>query len=249
MAFKKHLGLEENKNYLLSPATNEEQGWLIIKGNLIQLLPSLNTSNYVKITETHKALVFRSGARHKVFIDRKAEYVSEIPVVTPVPSENEDQSVYEVYYSISDFEKVTNIPDLGNIYLPLDGSSAMSGNLHMGGHKLSALDVMEHPQAIIRSQELKIGHSETRGEVYPDTPLGRALVDVGGVLSVNHEADWENIQIDGAIKLPELTKDSSGSKHPILIDEEGNLTRSKGSFIGSIVLGMIALWHQEEIPH
>ncbi|CAM1365865.1 PKD domain-containing protein [Tenacibaculum xiamenense] len=249
MTFKKHLGLEENKNYLLYPATNEEQGWLIIKGNLIQLLPSLNTSNYVKITETHEALVFRSGAKHKVFIDRKAEYVSEIPAVTPIPLESEDQSVYEAYYSISDFEKVTNIPDLGNIYLPLDGSSAMSGNLNLGGYKLSALDVMEHPQAIIRSQELKIGHSETRGKVYPDTPLGRALVDVGGVLSVNHEADWENIQIDGAIKLPELTKDSSGNKHPILIDEEGNLTRSNGSFIGSIVLGMIALWHQEEIPH
>ncbi|WP_075341779.1 PKD domain-containing protein [Tenacibaculum agarivorans] len=248
MVFKKHLGVKEDKNYLLYPASKEEKGWLIIQGNLIPVDAIENPTGFIQMTETHDELVFRSGKKHKVFITRVAEHVDSIPTDVTVFHQFEKQDVYVTYYKLEDLEVITNIPDLGNIYLPLDGSTAMTGDLNLGGHKISALDVQEQQQATIRSKEILIGHTTGKGTVTPSNPLGRVLVDEGATLSINHEADWEYLQLSGNINMPQLPDTVGNDKNPILVDENGVLTRSKGSFVGSIIPGLIALWDQAEIP-
>lgn len=248
MAFKKHLGVEETKNYLLFPGNAVDRGWAIIQGELIPITPTANPTAFLQVKESKRALIFRSGAKHKVFVTWEGSYVTSIPA-NPVPVKNtSEETVHTTFYKLDDLQRITNIPDLGNLYLTLDGSNTMKGDLNLGGHKLSALNVKEGEKAFIRAKELWFGHSELRGKAYPKKPLGRALVDTGSSLSINHEADWENVHLHGEVSMSGLAQSTRADQHPVLLDADGKLMKSSGRFIGSVVLGMIALWHQTTIP-
>ncbi|MEL6559367.1 MAG: hypothetical protein AAFQ94_14345 [Bacteroidota bacterium] len=246
--FKTHLGITDDKNYLLAHATSNERGWLIIGGELIPVSASDNTTNFVRVTELREALIFRSGVRHKVYISYQAEYVPALDANISELIEDDHETKQINYYSLTDFETVTNVPDLSNIYLPLDGSSEMQGNLNLGGNRISALDVDDSDEAIIRSGQLYFGSKDKRGTIHPVDIQGRMMVDEGDTLSINHNADWTGLQLNGNLQLTGLENTLRNDLHPVLIDQNGQLTKSTGTFIGYIPLGVIALWNRDELP-
>lgn len=76
--------------------------------------------------------------------------------------------------------------------LKVGGDVEIKGNLRYDG-KLSRLDVVETSAIELRCYDLKLGHSTRLGK------LGRALVDLGDRLVVNHGPDWPHVEIPSAL--------------------------------------------------
>lgn len=241
-AFKKHLGITNSSNYLLIDATEQIRGWVIIQGRLVPIQPRTTVSSFLEVSETRRALVFGTGIKEKVYISFDAQYVDALPADVDQPVATEDQSITLSYYDLNSFIRVTNIPDLEGKFLRLDGTTPMEADLDLGNNQLSKLDTNETFSAVVRSADFKLGYSTRRGTIYPDRPLGRALVDGGEYLSVNHAQDWDKTRIYGELNLPNVEEAPGAIGNPLIIDNEGNVSKGKINAIGSVPLGTIAIW-------
>lgn len=72
----------------------------------------------------------------------------------------------------------------------LRGPLNVAGNVSYSGTQ-SKLNTAEQPSATVRAADLYLGHSTRRGQP------GRALVDGGSTLVVNHSGDWGIVRLGG----------------------------------------------------
>ena len=155
-------------------------------------------------------------------------------------------STFKPLTSISEIDEkadnnTTQINAIKEDYLPRDGSKPMTGDLDLGNNKLSKLDTNEVFSASVRSADFLLGHSERRGEEYPDRPLGRALVDNGEELHLNYNQDWGKTYVSGDVHMPNLK--NSKSQTPLVIDGKGNVGINPSGILSSnFVPGMIMMW-------
>ena len=155
-------------------------------------------------------------------------------------------STFKPLTSISEIDEkadnnTTQINAIKEDYLPRDGSKPMTGDLDLGINKLSKLDTNEVFSASVRSADFLLGHSERRGEKYPDRPLGRALVDNGEELHLNYNQDWGKTYVSGDVHMPNLK--NSKSQTPLVIDGKGNVGINPSGILSSnFVPGMIMMW-------
>ncbi len=255
-------GLDVTQKYKVKvPTNNKEDGWLILPIEIQTRGKGSGNEEKDHIKETKLQLVrlVYKGNGTKIAIkdirlnDGDLEY-----------AEGNPQKVYEEFIAeisgagtidISSFVPITSILALERIisnnssqintikedYLPINGSKPMTGDLNLGSNQISKLDTNETFTAIIRAADLLLGYSDRRGKEYPDTPLGRALVDGGKVLSVNHEQDWEKTYINGDVYMPNAKE--VNSQTPLVIDSDGNVGKNTSS-IGSADFspGMVMMW-------
>lgn len=116
-------------------------------------------------------------------------------------------------------------------YLPRDGSKPMTGDLNLGPNQISKLDTNESFSAIVRAADFNLGYSGRRGQVYPDRPIGRALVDGGDTLNLNYSQDWEKTKIFGDINLPNLQQINVTQEKPLVLSSNGDLKVSNENII------------------
>lgn len=145
-------------------------------------------------------------------------------------------------------------------YLPLNGSKAMQGDLDLGTHQLSKLDIKEGSAANVRVADFKLGAADRRGLLHPGDPLGRALVDASTLsttnLNLNYAADWENTYIGGKVYLNNLHESNSNGSSLLVLDNQNQVIKNN-TLIGSLLtriqaledkpatavpLGMVAIW-------
>jgi hypothetical protein len=145
-------------------------------------------------------------------------------------------------------------------YLPLNGSKAMQGDLDLGTHQLSKLDIKEGSAANVRVADFKLGAADRRGLLHPGNPLGRALVDASTLsttnLNLNYAADWENTYIGGKVYLNNLYESNSNGSSLLVLDNQNQVIKNN-TLIGSLLtriqaledkpatavpLGMVAIW-------
>ncbi|MEW5675594.1 hypothetical protein ABGT15_04720 [Flavobacterium enshiense] len=263
---KAHLGIDSNVNYIIAKPTMEKKGWAIIhqlekdlenptvtkvQGILYPIEESNSYLKYLKTTRIDSSLQFGNGVPESVYTDYKAEYVSDLEGHTlsekyVVVDEVLSQSITTYYYDADQFTILNTIPVLEQKFLPINGSKPMEGNLKLGGHLLSNLDTDLFNVANVRSHEFNFGHPTKRGLLFPNDYLGKALVDASDalntILHVNSEKDWERTVIGGKINLPNIDFNSKKATS-LLIDDEGNVTKSSGQFDSDVPLGLIALWN------
>jgi len=234
---KQHIGIDNDENYVISHATENTEGWLMINGNLYSLAKDSTRTDFVKTVVTETALRFGDGSYRTVYTDYEAEYISELPtgdaaLTSPNPETTRPNIIVHMYYSLNEFNTIG--------FLPLDGSKPMEGDLDLGGNQLSNLDTLDTEIANLRSKYFNFGFSGERG-----TP-GRALVDEkkGGknTLHINYGTDWENTAISGGIEFTDFAENNGSTQaSPLIIDVNGVV--GKGNPYQSIPVGLIALWH------
>lgn len=271
-AFKEHLGITTDKNYIISyPAGVGQNGWAVIHQNLPDLEDPLNgnsvkailypikyknpSTNFLKTTRKESSLLFGSGFPKNVYVDYEAEFVSESSIPGNYFTSGSNpiiaDKIIQYYYNLSTFKVLDTVAALSEKFLPINGSKPMEGDLKLGGHKLSNLDTNPAFSADVRSQDFKLGHPDRRGQLHPGDYLGRALVDysdeVRTNLYLNFDKDWENTIIRGKVSLPDVDVNSSQAT-PLLIDDQGNILKSSGNFETNVPLGLIALWNGNSGP-
>ncbi|MNQ09848.1 Chitinase A1 precursor [compost metagenome] len=152
-------------------------------------------------------------------------------------------------------------------YLPLNGSKAMQGDLDLGTHQLSKLDIKEGSAANVRVEDFKLGSINRRGLLHPNDYLGRALVDSSTSsatsLTLNYGPDWENTYVNGKIyfnnadtSLEDFTVAKRSDNSLLLIDGLNQVLKSN-NLLNSLLkritdleekpatavpLGMVAIW-------
>ncbi len=287
-ALKAHLSIETNKNYIISLATNEKTGWAVIhengEGTLYPIQEGTNTG-YLKTTRKGTNLVYGTGVSQIAYFDYEAEYISESEFINGTSENNDLLTVY--YYDLQNFNFVKDLKTIEQIlqaigeninaiesnidvieadidlinqsYLPLNGSKAMQGNLDLGTHQLSKLDITEGTFANVRVADFKFGSIARRGLLHPNDPTGRVLVDSSNQsttnLALNYESDWENTIIGGKVFLENVnTTSSDGSllildnynqiiKSNTLIDSLlDRITALENKPATAVPIGMIAIW-------
>ncbi|HEY1194293.1 fibronectin type III domain-containing protein [Flavobacterium sp.] len=249
-AFKSHLGLKTDTNYLIAHATDKSKGWAVIHQDeedatgvtkLQGILYPINNSSvddYLRTTRTRTNLIFGAGTSQTAYYDYDAVYINQSDYNNKTIENSEDEKV-KIYnfYNLRDFSIVPDIDTLSKTYLPLDGSKAMEGDLDLGEYHLSKLDTLENFYANIRAADLKFGSEERRGILHPDDHLGRALVDSSDEtktnLTLNHASDWQNTTIGGKLYLDNLntnttdfTTSASSANSLLLIDDAKQVTKS-----------------------
>lgn len=258
----------------------------------IECLNQLNNkvTNFLKATRTGTSLVYGSGASKTAYFDYTAVYIEQIEFNnrTSAPSNNDTKTEY--YYDLTTFKKLTNLQtiddcletitknielaqgDINKIktdlesYLPLDGSKAMKGDLDLGTHLISKLDVKESFASCVRVVEFNLGSKDRKGKLNPQKPTGRALVDSSTdsntMLTVNYESDWEYTCVGGNVYLNNINtsnkdfKTSESSDISLLLLDNANQVVKSNNLLDSLLsrisklekqstgipIGMIALW-------
>lgn len=295
--FKSHLGISTQENYIIAkPESINKLGWLIIhqsvtdfegttlplptkvEGILYPLLYSSNPTYYIKTTRTVSKLVFGDGSPKDVYVDYKAEYITQAEYTTfgnsPISNEVNGVTTTTIVYDITTFEKLATIPELANKFLPLAGFVPMQGDLNLGTYQLSKLDTMPEVEANVRSQKLKLGHPNRRGSITGANYLGTALEDTSASgqtsLTLNPNAEWNTTEIGGNVKLSQVIETPfDTTKQSLVIDNNGFVTKTKDIFsnqiqslidrivllearpLGNIPVGMVAIWGRpaNEIPN
>ncbi len=294
-ALKGHLSIKTNENYIITHATSESKGWAVIhedgEGTLYPILEDDNTG-YLKTTRTGTNLVYGTGVSQIAYFDYEAAYISQSEFFNSNSVNSDFLRTY--YYDLSYFKVVKDlqaIEDLfqavrnniyaieGNInaieadinlinqsYLPINGSKAMQGDLDLGSHQLSKLDIKESSVANVRVADFKLGTSDRRGLLHPGDYLGRALVDsstsTATNLNLNYAADWQNTYIGGNVYLNNLNTNSTGSL--LVLDNQNQVIKSdtlieslinritvlENNSATAVPIGMIAIWGKAEpIPN
>jgi hypothetical protein len=223
-ALKSHLSINTDKDYIVTPATNEKQGWAIIhpkdstgaktlEGILYPILKGTPTG-FLKTTRTGTNLVYGTGVSQTAYFDYEAIYISQANYESRPTSPQITDALAVHYYDLKDFKVVKDIES----YLPIDGSKAMQGDLDLGSYKLSKLDTKEALAANVRAVDLRLGSASKRGLTHSD-PLGRALADSSTLsttsLSLNYGSDWDNTNIGGKVYLDNIK--SAGSVGSLLV--------------------------------
>ncbi|WP_343697101.1 fibronectin type III domain-containing protein [Flavobacterium sp.] len=277
-ALKRHFSIETQNNYIIAAATPNTKGWTIIyqyevnstgelklEGILYPIQKGTAT-NYLKTTRIGTNLVYGNGISQTAYFDYSAEYISETEYNnTQEAPENDDTStVY--YYDLRNFIVVKDLQTIqesinliNESYLPLNGSKAMQGDLDLGTHQLSKLDIKESNTANVRTASFNFGSETKRGLKHSGNYLGRALVDNSTAsttcLNINYGADWENTNIGGKVYFDNLNNtNSNGSllvldnanqviKSSTLIDSLLNrITALENKPVSTIPIGMVAIW-------
>ncbi|CAL2055434.1 hypothetical protein [Tenacibaculum sp. 190524A05c] len=267
-------GLDTSKRYIVKlPENTNEEGWIIspqeilvrgvgqddkhsevnesddIKEIKLQIirLNYFTGGNRVVIEDKRLAdgnLPYSEGTENKVY----EEFVAKL-VNSPV-KDSIDLKSFIPLTSVIDIDKKVdqNTAEINIVkedYLPRDGSKPMTGDLNLGNNKLSKLDTNEVFSASVRSADFLLGHSDRRGEEYPDRPLGRALVDNGEELHLNYNQDWGKTYVSGDVHMPNLK--NSNSQTPLVIDGKGNVGINPSGILSSnFVPGMIMMWSGDE---
>lgn len=249
-AFKSHLGLKTDTNYLIAHATDKSKGWVVIhqeeedaagETKLQGILYPINNypvDDYLRTTRTRTNLIFGAGTSQTAYYDYDAEYINQSDYNNETIENVEDGKV-RIYnfYNLKDFSTVPDIDTLSKTYLPLDGSKAMEGDLDLGEYRLSRLDTKENYDASVRATDFNFGSANRRGLQYPGDYLGRALVDNSDQnrtdLTLNYDSDWENTTIGGKVHLNDLntnttdfTTSASSANSLLLIDDAKQVTKS-----------------------
>src|SRR6218665_2815824 len=249
-AFKSHLGLKTDTNYLIAHATDKSKGWAVIHQNeeeatgatkLQGILYPINNSpvdEYLRTTRTRTNLIFGAGTSQTAYYDYDAKYInqSEYNNKTIENPEDEKVRIYD-FYSLRDFSTVPDIDTLSKTYLPLDGSKAMQGDLDLGNYRLSRLDTKENYDASVRASDFNFGSANRRGVKDPGDYLGRALVDNSDQnrtdLTLNYDSDWENTTIGGKVHLNDLNTNTTyfttfacSTNFLLIIDDAKKITKS-----------------------
>ncbi|WP_075341780.1 PKD domain-containing protein [Tenacibaculum agarivorans] len=238
-SFKKQLGIKEAQNYSYKRATADAFGWISIQGELIPVVPATKITPYVEVKTIYEALVFGSGEHRKIYSRSEATHIDEIPSIVPQPIENDEERVEFSYHTIDTFLEVTHIQDLYKHLLPLDGSGTMRGDLHLGGHKISNLDVKEQELAKIRTAALFFG----------ENALGKTISDQKNRLVINETEAWSKVVLHGKPNLTTIPENPNTHNHTLLIDGQGNISKSIGAYIGGIPLGLILAWNTDTPPY
>ncbi|AXT59696.1 hypothetical protein D1816_04765 [Aquimarina sp. AD10] len=250
-------GIDPTKNYIIKDATSDDDdGWVVttitreeidaVDGNPFPVTkPELvrlkyngggNRIAFIDLRSDTGSLEYADGVAKRVYEEWAAQYGS---------TGLESTSFIRLKTVISLTTDVTNInTDINSIkedYLPRDGSKPMTGDLNLGANQISKLDTNESFSAIVRSADFNLGYSGRRGQIYPDRPIGRALVDGGDTLNLNYAKDWEKTKIFGDVNLANLQQSQGGSDVPLVVDQVGNLSRGVLDTSG-FEKGMIMMW-------
>lgn len=236
-------GIDPTQNYLIKEASSTEDGWIVTTFAREEI--NAQTGNAFTVTKPELLRLKFNGAKRpnvEILDLRKSNGVLEY-------ADGQPKRVYEewvgqyvtspsdplntVITGLIELKSITDLTaDIDNVkedYLLRDGSKPMTGDLNLGPHQMSKLDANESFSANVRSADFNFGYSSRRGLVYPNRPLGRALVDNGDTLSFNYASDWENTAIYGDVTLPNLNQ--SSSQTPVVIDSSGNIGIATSSII------------------
>lgn len=315
-ALKGHLSIGTNKNYIITPATSETKGWVIIHQyekdqkditapekleGILYPIQNGTPTGYLRTTRTGTNLIYGTGASETAYFDYESQYISQEEYNNGVSSSQNDDALTIYYYDLGSFEIVKDIQTIeeilqaiqsninaieanidvveGNInaietniniieadinlinqsYLPLNGSKAMQGDLDLGTHQLSKLDVKQNSEANVRAQDFKLGSIDRRGLLHPADYLGRALVDNSTSsttnLTLNYQSDWANTYIGGKVYLDNVNATSSNGsllvldnlnqviKSNTLIDTLlSRITALENKPATTVPIGMVAIW-------
>ncbi|WP_291152191.1 hypothetical protein [Flavobacterium sp. UBA7680] len=282
-AFKSHLGLKTNKNYIIAHATSAAKGWAVIHKDEKNLaLPGIlypikegSNTGYLKTIQTGTSLIYGTGVSQTAYFDYEAIYISESQYLSrPTNPNNTDTSTVNYYNlgNVEDFEIIkdyktieTDIDLINKSYLPLDGSKAMQGDLDLGSHLLTKLDVKESFASCVRVVDFRLGSKDRKGILNPTEPSGRALTDSSDQyktsLSLNYQADWENTYIGGKVYLNNVNtsvedfETSDHSENSLLLMDNLNQVMKSNNLLNSLLrritdlekksgtpIGMIAIW-------
>jgi hypothetical protein len=127
-ALKKHLSIESSTNYIISPASENSNGWAIIhqyevddsgettlQGILYPIAKKTPTP-YLKTTRRATNLIYGDGTSQTAYYDYDAEYVD----AKGTPVTNEEETV--VYYDVSSLKTVKDIKAIETILDSLNAS-------------------------------------------------------------------------------------------------------------------------------
>ncbi len=258
--------LNPKDKYILREATKDEDGWIILAQEiLVNAKEGVKKKLQLIRLEKGNPAIKNIKVVDKRLNDGDLEYAEGDPIEKKVYEEFVAKFDSTGKYNLNSFIKLSTIHELKEKvdenkneiasvkenYLPRNGSKPMTGDLNLGSNQISKLDTNEMFSARIRAADLLFGYSERRGAFYPDFPLGRALVDGGDTLSINHadsksstsKGDWEKTRINGDLYFPHVKE--SVSQTPLVIDSNGNVGKNPNginSNTTSFSPGMVMMW-------
>ncbi len=241
---------------------------------------------YLKTTRTAVNLIYGTSASQTAYYDYEAEYSSQKYNDEVVVTKSGDEQTIK-YYDVSNLVPVTDIKTIDEIlkainssidaiqanintieedinlinesYLPINGSKAMQGDLDLGTHQLSKLDIKEGGFAKVRVADFRLGSAQRKGLLNPTDSTGRALVDSSDQsntsLTLNYGSDWTNTYVGGKVYLNNIN--SSNSTGSLLVIDGLNQVTKSDTLIDSLLsritalenkpaiavpIGMIAIW-------
>ncbi|QGK72778.1 fibronectin type III domain-containing protein [Flavobacterium sp. SLB02] len=129
-ALKGHLSIKTNKNYTITPATNNKKGWAIIHQEekdpkdetAVKILQGIlypiekgTPTQFLKTTKTGTNLTYGTGVLQTAYFDYDAKYITpdEYTNRPAFPSMTDALTVY--YYDLNDFEIVKDIEAIETI--------------------------------------------------------------------------------------------------------------------------------------
>lgn len=229
-SFSKQLGIATGK-YVLQNTTQSQGGWVVIAEELIYVAQGVRTP-FLRVKTIEEFLEFGDRQKRKVYTHKVAAFIQEIPQQIPVPVTTEEKRVSFSYFELSSFQSLVHIPELHTKLLSLNGTGVMQGDLNLGNHAISALDVSEQERAVVRTKEFD----------------GRFL-DTGKMLEINKGSVPAKLHFGGAVTLYQKAKSKEIHEQCLLIDEQGTLRKSQGGFIGAVPLGLIVAWNGIKLPY
>jgi chitodextrinase len=241
---------------------------------------------YLKTTRTAVNLIYGTSASQTAYYDYEAEYSSQKYNDEVVVTKSGDVQTIK-YYDVSNLVPVTDIKTIDEIlkainssidaiqanintieedinlinesYLPINGSKAMQGDLDLGTHQLSKLDIKEGGFAKVRVADFRLGSAQRKGLLNPTDSTGRALVDSSDQsntsLTLNYGPDWTNTYVGGKVYLNNIN--SSNSTGSLLVIDGLNQVTKSDTLIDSLLsritalenkpaiavpIGMVAIW-------
>lgn len=241
---------------------------------------------YLKTTRTAVNLIYGTSASQTAYYDYEAEYSSQKYNDEVVVTKSGDVQTIK-YYDVSNLVPVTDIKTIDEIlrainssidaiqanintieedinlinesYLPINGSKAMQGDLDLGTHQLSKLDIKEGGFAKVRVADFRLGSTQRKGLLNPTDSTGRALVDSSDQshtsLTLNYGPDWTNTYVGGKVYLNNIN--SSNSTGSLLVIDGLNQVTKSDTLIDSLLsritalenkptiavpIGMVAIW-------
>jgi hypothetical protein len=128
--------------------------------------------------------------------------------------------------------------------LHINGDNAMLGDLDLGNHLLSKLDIKDtFDVANVRASDFRLGSKNRRGLLHPTDYLGRALVDDSTAsntnLTLNYNSDWQNTYIGGKVYLNNVNTTSSNGS--LLVLDNLNQVIKSNTLIDSLLSRITAL--------
>lgn len=245
-------GVSPTGKYLIKTATNDtDDGWIIAPFDITVINP-LDGSE-MQISKPQLLRLKHNGGGSRIRIrDLRAGDDGDLEYADGQPKKVYEELIGELVttggeFLVSDFIPLDSILELTagisnnsseintvkENYLPRDGSKPMTGDLDLGSNQISKLDTNESFSAIVRSADFNLGYSGRRGQIYPDRPIGRALVDGGDTLNLNYSNDWDKTTIFGNLNFPSVQQIQNRENVPLFIDRNGNV--SKGVIGESVI--------------